>query len=36
MEKEKGNKIGKDFWLLKIRNLIQMIFYLKILENICK
>jgi hypothetical protein len=37
MEKKKGNKKqGRIFRLLKIENLIQMVFDLKILQNICK
>jgi hypothetical protein len=35
-KRKKGIKIGKDFWVAKIGNLIQMIFYLKTLQNICK
>jgi hypothetical protein len=35
-KRKKEIKTGKDFYLLKIRNLIQMVFYLKILQNIYK
>jgi hypothetical protein len=35
--KENGNENSEGFfWLLKIRNLIQIIFDLKIIQNICK
>jgi hypothetical protein len=33
---KRKRKKGRIFWLLKIRNLIQMIFDLKFLQKICK